>query len=77
MHEVLAEAIAAGGSSLRDYRGADGERGWFQVAHRVYGRKGLPCLTCARPIRRIVVAARSTHLCTRCQPAPRPRRSGR
>ncbi len=75
--DVLAEAIAAGGSSLRDYRGADGEPGWFQVAHRVYGREGRPCTTCARPIRRIVVATRSTHLCTRCQPAPRPRRRRR
>lgn len=74
MRAVLAEAIAAGGSSLRDYRGADGEPGWFQVEHRVYGREGEPCVACARPIRRIVVATRSTHLCTRCQPAPRPAR---
>ena len=72
---VLDEAIAAGGSSLRDYRGADGEPGWFQVEHRVYGREGEPCTTCGRPIRRILVATRSTHLCTRCQPAPRPRRA--
>jgi formamidopyrimidine-DNA glycosylase len=65
---VLRQAIAAGGSSLRDYRNADGEPGWFQVRHRVYDREGEPCRRCRTPIERIVVASRSTWLCPRCQP---------
>ena len=64
---VLRQAIAAGGSSLRDYRGADGEPGWFRVRHRVYDREGEPCTACRTPIERIVVASRSTHFCPRCQ----------
>lgn len=65
--ELLDEAIAAGGSSISDYVDASGARGSFQDMHRVYGREGLPCPVCATPIRRIVVAQRGTHLCTRCQ----------
>ncbi len=65
--EVLAEAIAAGGSSISDYVDAEGRRGWFQTAHRVYGREGEPCLRCETPIRRIVVGQRGTHFCPRCQ----------
>lgn len=70
MRRVLREAIAAGGSSLRDYRGADDEPGWFQVRHRVYGREGEPCRRCRTPIERFVLATRSTHVCPECQPAP-------
>jgi formamidopyrimidine-DNA glycosylase len=65
--EVLAEALAAGGSSISNYVDAEGRRGWFQTSHRVYGREGEPCLNCATPIRRIVVAQRGTHFCPRCQ----------
>ncbi len=65
--DVLAEAIAAGGSSISDYVDAEGRRGWFQFAHRVYGREGEPCLACGGPIRRIVVGQRGTHYCPRCQ----------
>lgn len=65
--EVLAEALAAGGSSISDYVDAEGNRGEFQQAHRVYGREGEPCPNCATPIRRIVVAQRGTHFCPRCQ----------
>lgn len=64
---VLAEAIRAGGSSISDYVGADGERGWFQVQHRVYGREGKPCVACGAAIRRVVVAGRSSCFCPRCQ----------
>ncbi len=66
---VLAEAIEAGGSSLRDYRQADGELGYFQHAFRVYDRAGLPCPTdgCPGTVRRIVQSGRSTHYCPRCQ----------
>ncbi|NAZ37308.1 bifunctional DNA-formamidopyrimidine glycosylase/DNA-(apurinic or apyrimidinic site) lyase [Rubellimicrobium sp. CFH 75288] len=64
---VLHEAIAAGGSSLRDHRGADGEIGRFQHGFGVYGREGQPCRTCTTPIRRIVQAGRSTFFCPKCQ----------
>lgn len=69
IRDVLAEAIAAGGSSLRDYRQADGDLGYFQHRFRVYDRADAPCPTagCAGTIRRIVQAGRSTYHCPRCQ----------
>jgi formamidopyrimidine-DNA glycosylase len=67
VREVLSEAIAAGGSSISDYVDADGEAGWFQLRHRVYGREGEPCLVCGAAIRRIVLAGRSSHYCSQCQ----------
>jgi formamidopyrimidine-DNA glycosylase len=67
LQQVLNEAIAAGGSSVSDYVGADGEEGFFQLEHRVYQRTGEPCLVCRTPIKRVVVAGRSTHYCPRCQ----------
>ncbi len=67
IREVLAEAIAAGGSSLRDHRQADGELGYFQHSFRVYDREGEPCATCATPIRRIVQSSRSSFFCPACQ----------
>ena len=68
IRSVLKQAIAAGGSSLRDYRNADGEPGWFQVRHRVYDREGEPCGRCRAAIERVVVASRSTWFCPHCQP---------
>jgi formamidopyrimidine-DNA glycosylase len=70
--ETLAEAIAAGGSSLRDYRQANGELGYFQHAWKVYGRAGEPCERCPGPppCAGIVVftqAGRSTFACPRTQ----------
>jgi formamidopyrimidine-DNA glycosylase len=65
--EVLREAIALGGSSISDYVDADGEAGFFQLQHRVYGREGEPCLVCKTPIKRIVIAGRSSHYCPKCQ----------
>jgi formamidopyrimidine-DNA glycosylase len=65
--EVLKEAIALGGSSISDYVDANGEAGFFQVQHRVYGREGEPCLVCKTPIKRIVIAGRSSHYCPKCQ----------
>jgi formamidopyrimidine-DNA glycosylase len=65
--EVLKEAIALGGSSISDYVDADGEEGFFQLQHRVYGREGEPCLVCKTPIKRIVIAGRSSHYCPGCQ----------
>jgi formamidopyrimidine-DNA glycosylase len=65
--EVLREAIRLGGSSISDYVDADGEEGFFQLRHRVYGREGEPCLVCKTPIKRIIVGGRSTHYCPKCQ----------
>lgn len=65
--QVLAAAIAAGGSSLRDYVATDGELGYFQLQTRVYDRAGLPCKVCATPIRRAVTGQRATYWCPRCQ----------
>ena len=65
--EVLREAIALGGSSISDYVDADGEEGFFQLQHRVYGREGEACLACKKPIKRIVIAGRSSHYCAKCQ----------
>lgn len=66
---VLTEAIAAGGSTLRDYRSADGALGYFQHRFRVYGREGLACMTkgCQGGVERIVQGARSTFFCRACQ----------
>jgi formamidopyrimidine-DNA glycosylase len=65
--DVLNEAIALGGSSVSDYVNSDGEEGFFQLQHRVYGREGEPCLVCKTPIKRIVIAGRSSHYCPKCQ----------
>jgi formamidopyrimidine-DNA glycosylase len=65
--EVLREAIALGGSSISDYVDADGDEGFFQLQHRVYGREGEPCLVCKTPIKRVVLGGRSSHYCPRCQ----------
>lgn len=65
--EVLREAIKLGGSSISDYVDADGEEGFFQLRHRVYGREGEPCPVCKSPIKRIIVGGRSTHYCPKCQ----------
>lgn len=69
IRQVLDEAIAAGGSSLKDYRRADGELGYFQHSFDVYGREGAPCRTpdCGTPIRRIVQSGRSSFYCPQCQ----------
>ncbi len=69
IREVLAEAIEAGGSSLRDYRQADGELGYFQHSFRVYGREGAACRTpgCPGTVARIVQSGRSTFFCPVCQ----------
>ena len=67
VQEVLREAITAGGSSISNYVDADGEEGFFQFQHRVYGRENEPCLVCKTPIKRIVIAGRSSHYCPKCQ----------
>lgn len=67
IQEVLKEAIALGGSSISDYVDADGEEGFFQLQHRVYGREGEPCLVCKTQIKRVVIGGRSSHYCPNCQ----------
>ena len=69
IRDVLAEAIEAGGSSLRDFRQADGELGYFQHRFDVYGREGEPCRTlgCSQSIARIVQSGRSSFYCRSCQ----------
>lgn len=69
IRDVLTEAIAAGGSSLRDFRQADGELGYFQHSFDVYGREGEPCRTpgCTAHITRIVQSGRSSFYCPSCQ----------
>lgn len=67
IRQVLEEAIAAGGSSLRDYVQASGELGYFQHAFNVYDREGEPCPRCGSPIRRIVQSGRASFYCGGCQ----------
>ena len=69
VRDVLEEAIAAGGSTLRDFRAADGNSGYFQHTFRVYDRENQPCPTpgCTGTIRRIVQSGRSTFYCPVCQ----------
>jgi formamidopyrimidine-DNA glycosylase len=66
IHDVLAEAIAAGGSTLRDFASPDGELGYFSKSFAVYGREGEPCL-CGGTVKRIVQGGRSTFYCPKCQ----------
>ncbi|KGB83608.1 MAG: bifunctional DNA-formamidopyrimidine glycosylase/DNA-(apurinic or apyrimidinic site) lyase [Pseudomonadota bacterium] len=69
IRDVLHDAIAAGGSSLRDHRQTDGELGYFQHSFAAYGREGLPCVTpgCTGTIARIAQSGRSTFYCAQCQ----------
>src|SRR5215217_1542668 len=69
IREVLEEAVAAGGSTLRDHAQVDGSLGYFQHGFRVYDREGGPCVTpgCTGQVARIVQAGRSTFYCPRCQ----------
>jgi formamidopyrimidine-DNA glycosylase len=69
IRQVLSEAIEAGGSSLRDYRQADGELGYFQHSFHVYDREGQPCAKpgCAGMVGRVVQAGRSSFYCAVCQ----------
>jgi formamidopyrimidine-DNA glycosylase len=71
VRRVLARAVAMRGTSFRDYLGADGRPGAFLARLRVYQRTGDPCPRCRRPIRRIIIAGRSSHFCPTCQPRPR------
>jgi formamidopyrimidine-DNA glycosylase len=67
LQKVLREAIKLGGSSVSDYVDAEGREGFFQLKHMVYGREGKPCFVCGTPIKRVIIAGRSSHYCPHCQ----------
>jgi formamidopyrimidine-DNA glycosylase len=67
IREVLQESIRAGGTTLRDFYGGDGEAGYFAQELQVYDRKDEPCLRCDRPVTAIVQGQRATYYCNRCQ----------
>ncbi|MDA8522034.1 bifunctional DNA-formamidopyrimidine glycosylase/DNA-(apurinic or apyrimidinic site) lyase [Acidovorax sp. NCPPB 4044] len=67
IRSVLARAVERGGSTLRDFAGADGNAGHFQLEAHVYGREGLPCRSCGAPIRSMRQGQRSTYYCQHCQ----------
>jgi formamidopyrimidine-DNA glycosylase len=67
LRAVLSEAVALGGSTLRDFRNAHGAAGEFQASARVYGRADQPCVVCDTPVRRVVQAQRSSFFCPHCQ----------
>jgi formamidopyrimidine-DNA glycosylase len=77
LQKILQRAIVMRGSSISDFVDAKGEPGEYQQHHRVYGREGNRCFRCKTPIRRIIVAGRSTHFCPFCQKAPRTRKKKR
>jgi formamidopyrimidine-DNA glycosylase len=64
---TLSDAIAAGGSSIRDYVHSDGGAGCFQIQAGVYDRAGEPCLRCGGVVRQVRQAGRSTYYCAGCQ----------
>ncbi|CUS57099.1 MULTISPECIES: bifunctional DNA-formamidopyrimidine glycosylase/DNA-(apurinic or apyrimidinic site) lyase [Bacteria] len=67
INDVIAEAIAAGGSSISDFASASGELGYFQHTFAVYDREGDSCRNCTKPIQRIVQSGRSSFFCSACQ----------
>jgi formamidopyrimidine-DNA glycosylase len=84
LQEILRKAIVLRGSSISDFLDAEGEPGEYQRHHRAYGREGKVCYRCKAPVRRAIVAGRSSYFCPRCQPSPRgfaalplPRKNGR
>ncbi|MEQ3648461.1 bifunctional DNA-formamidopyrimidine glycosylase/DNA-(apurinic or apyrimidinic site) lyase [Hyphomonas sp.] len=67
INDVIAEAIAAGGSSISDFASASGELGYFQHSFVVYDREGEACRNCGKPVQRIVQSGRSSFFCSACQ----------
>jgi formamidopyrimidine-DNA glycosylase len=67
IRDVLARAVAKGGSTLRDFSNAQGQSGYFQLEAMVYDRQGQPCRVCGSPIRMIRQGARATYFCPVCQ----------
>jgi formamidopyrimidine-DNA glycosylase len=64
---TLEDAIRAGGTTLRDFYGSDGEAGYFALQLNVYGKDGQPCPRCGSPLHQQVIGQRSTYYCPRCQ----------
>jgi formamidopyrimidine-DNA glycosylase len=77
LRQILEKAIVLRGSSISDFLDAEGEPGEYQLHHKAYGREGKFCYRCKTPIRRIVVAGRSSFFCPNCQKTPRRAKSGR
>lgn len=75
IRRVLAQAVDAGGSTLRDYITPGGEPGGYQMKHQVYGRGGKPCMVCGKPLKTATAAGRTTVWCASCQPTARSRRT--
>jgi formamidopyrimidine-DNA glycosylase len=71
LRDILQKAIVMRGSSISDFLDAEGRPGEYQRHHRVYGREGKNCVRCKTPIRRAVVAGRSSYFCPKCQLSPR------
>ncbi len=71
LQDILRKAIVLRGSSISDFLDAEGEPGEYQRHHRAYGREGKNCYRCKTPIRRAIVAGRSSYFCPRCQPPPK------
>jgi len=67
LRQVFEEAIERGGTTLRDFVGGNGEPGYFSLSLRVYDRSGLPCPVCGSPVRKVILGARSSYYCPRCQ----------
>ncbi len=65
--EVLQQAIAAGGTTIRDFQNASGKPGYFDIQLQVYGREGQPCPVCGQSIKHLKLGQRSTYFCSRCQ----------
>jgi formamidopyrimidine-DNA glycosylase len=74
IEDALTAGIEAKGASIDDFRHVDGARGSFQDRFLIHRRAGEPCLTCGRPVRKIVLGGRGTYVCEHCQPRPRARR---
>jgi formamidopyrimidine-DNA glycosylase len=65
--KVLQKAIDQGGTTLRDFKNAEGKPGYFQQTLSVYGRSGQPCVTCSEPIQQLKIGQRSSYFCVACQ----------
>jgi formamidopyrimidine-DNA glycosylase len=74
LQRILREAIALRGSSISDFLDAEGRPGEYQRHHSAYGREGKDCYRCKSPIRRVIVAGRSSYYCPGCQHAPKQKR---
>lgn len=77
LQAILHNAIVLRGSSISDFLDPEGRPGEYQQHHKVYARERKPCFRCRTPIRRILVAGRSSHFCPRCQPPPRKTKNKR